>query len=395
MLIACSLPDVMLKVRDEHNNPVLDYGLFTGFKPGARGGGGIGRGVELTNDVWYRKPYELIRPGAEGNIRVSTPITSEHPESAEAETNIIMRADAETIYVTLIMTPPKSKPETELYASGWLKYENGMPVTQGWVVAGEAFDRPSSAADRARTFDRCVDDAGWFEVYGTATPDKPVFGMTAGYLSDGNHINYQTNVVKGTTDMIWFLPCPRYIKGRVCIGNHDTPATNFLVDIVGNTSDTITNSDGRFETPIAQHNHHLDAQFNLVVIECPPFAPVHIHFDDIRGTMLDVGDIVLTAPASSLYGRVLSRDGGPIAADVSLRSPDLPLDNIYVKYGCFDQTTRTDDMQGEYDFTGLSTGRYSIVATSGNVAATNTVTITRFGETVTMPDLILDTAAPE
>jgi len=352
-------PTVLVKLLDQQRVPVCAYELLMEYHFGdERGQQGGGRTqAEVDADGWYCLP--------EWSVRHEAALLTLHATTNEglaAETNDLRVANTGTNFIVLA-----GSGTNEPGLCGYLYDSNDEPQVDAQMYAYQEAMRRSLG--NART-----DHLGFFEFAGAGE-------ATGGMVRLGAYFNdtgYATNVAVSTTPIIWRLPPLRAVRGRVCLERADAPATNFAVAFDLYNQRAFSADDGRFSMPVEDHS----ATAGMVYAFVGDYAPAQAAFClDAQG-QCDVGDLIVSATAGTLRGRVVSERSQPLSAQATLVRAGARQEQV---------SAQTDAQDGRYEFTRLPTGSYQVAAyKSGQSGSVRSAWIAlNAQDVVDVPDLVL------
>ena len=218
-----------------------------------------------------------------------------------------------------------------------------------------------------------TDHLGYFELSGLNTEKEA--GISISTRKDNNL--YSTRAHIGDNDFEWILPKNKLITGRVCIGNINTPATNFAVSVVKSHNKKYFHStDGTFTTQI---NSQFSKRSFRVYVFAANYAYESIEINMKNLDSYDIGDIILKNKPATVIGKIVDRNDNPVKCKAFLKSENEPQRYI---------NANTDSTDGSFEFTDVPPGRYSITATIESAKIESAVFELSSGEYYTVPDLI-------
>ncbi len=349
-------PSVMVKLKDEEGKPVLKYSLrvktrFTGSNM---------RNVNLSDENdWYRAVIWS------GNENVILSLRAEDEDGRVAEKKSISIEPGEE-YKFILTLSNSVMPDL----AGFVYKSDMSPYIDGhmWV----------SANDEAG-YGRC-DHLGFFKI-----TDLEAEKGTKIKLHTKNELgDYTTNVLAGDNNIEWILPSPKYILGRVCIGDIYTPATNFAVSIRSPYKKKAFHSEnGTFSMLFKNFERYINQyrKFKIYVF-VSGYAPEIREFEWEDSKNFDVGDVVVMNKPATIIGRVIDHEDNPLKANVSLiKIKGKKTEGIL--------SCANDETDGTFEFTDLPPDIYRVSARTRlkNVESENFEL--RSDETYTLPDLMI------
>ena len=278
-------PVVMVKLIDEKGKPVLKYILR------AR--------ILKKNGCWSMRINKIDLPNGNEWHKVNTfGFDSKMKLSLEAEAEYGITAEE-------IGMPIVAGKEYKII----LKLTNSvMPVVAGFVykpdsmpyVGGSMHIYTNNGQQIKRIWNKhnygICDHLGYFEICGVNIKKGKKIRLTTNL----ENVFYTTNVFAGEDNIEWVLPEPKRICGRVCIGNINTPATNFAVRIkdmcnnIGFCSET-----GHFSLPIGDYKVGENNRTKICVF-IQGYAMEIRDVDFSNSKTCDVGNIIVTQQVSLL-----------------------------------------------------------------------------------------------
>jgi len=347
-------PVVLVQLKDREGNPILKYTLHKGNRSGG------GNYVALSDDDdWYR--IDICGSDAKGKITLIA--ETKNWQYAKKENIFIEPDKTNKIILTLSDVPPPD-------IAGFVYTSDMNPLVDGYI---------SAKANGKYGDDQC-DYLGYFKITGMELKKSEEIKLSAHY----KEVNFYTNVFAGDDDFEWVLQKPKRIFGRVCIGDINTPATNYTFSIINKCSKTFYSQDGTFSLLIDNCIIKKDGKMKIVV---PGYVTEYITFNYIdfkTSNPYDVGDIIIKNKPATITGRVIDQDYNPLSAFVSLMEikDDSKPKNIL--------NVRNDKTDGTFKFTGLPPGNYYIRAnTRFNRAETESFELYS-DESYSLPDLMIN-----
>jgi len=239
----------------------------------------------------------------------------------------------------------------------------GMTVECAAITPGHAWLRESATTDHTGFF--VFDEP-------EITTAVAVRLITHVYMS-----RLETNLTATTEPVVWTLPRPNVLRGRVCIEHTNAPATQFSAAFMLGERQLFDTPDGRFEMMEVS-----TATSGVLTVWAGQYAPATRPFVYDEHGVCDAGDIIVAPSSCTLRGRVVSERGEPLAAAVMLNhSAGLAL--------IPQATSRPDD--GGYAFVQLPTGTYKVSAhkRGARVVASAPIELA-FNQTYDVPDLVIN-----
>jgi len=351
-------PIVLVKLLDPQHVLVREYQLQVQFRA-ERGDGGGGGGSSLYDantdaDGWHCLPDWYVREEA---TLLTLQATSK--EGLKAQTNDLRVTSTGTNFIVLTAGGTNVQG-----MCGYLYDSNDEPQVDAPMYA-----YTTRSFSNART-----DHLGFFEFAG-------VGDATGGLVQLHTYVNntsYNTNVAASTAPIVWRLPPLRAVSGRVCLERADAPATNFAIGFNLYNKRAFSADDGRFNLPVEQQG----ATAGVVYAWVEDYAPAQTPFCLDEQGQCDVGDLIVSATAGTLRGRVVNERTQPLSAQVSLVRAGARQENV---------SAQTDAQDGRYEFTRLPTGSYQVAAyKSGQSDAVRSAWIAlNATDVVDVPDLVL------
>ncbi len=351
------MPVVLVKFLDEQRVPVQTYQLHVESRSDT-GEGSSSMRVQMDTtdpDGWYCLSDWCARGTG---VVLAVHATS---QDITAGTNDVRITAAGTNFITLVAGGTNSPG-----LCGYLYDCDDEPLVDVWVYGHQ--QGMNRSLGNART-----DHLGFFEFTGGSTATGMVQLFT--HVRDAS---YSTNMPMSTTPIVWRLPPARAVRGRVCLEHADAPVTNFVIGLNPWNKRAFSADDGRFSMAVDNDS----ATAGVVYAWVEDYAPGQKEFClDAQG-QCDVGDIIVSATACALRGRVVNERTQPLSAQVSLTSAgDRPLD----------ANARSDAENGRYEFTRMPTGTYQVSAwKNGAMSGARSEWIALNGSgVVDVPDLVL------
>ncbi|MCX7003691.1 MAG: carboxypeptidase-like regulatory domain-containing protein [bacterium] len=352
-------PTVLVKLLDQQRVPVREYELLMEYRFGDERGqqGGSRTQVEADADGWYCLSEWSVRHEAAFLTMQATT-----KEGLTAETNDLRVANTGTNFIVLT-----GSGTNEQGMCGYLYDSNDEPQVDAQMYAYQDATRRSLGNVR-------TDHLGFFEFAhgGDATGGTIRLGA---YFND---TGYSTNVAASTAPIIWRLPPLRAVRGRVCLERADAPATNFAIGFDLYNKRSFSADDGRFSMPVEDRG----ATAGVVYAFIGDYAPAQTSFClDAQG-QCDVGDLIVSATAGTLRGRVVNERTQPLSAQATLVRAGARQEQV---------SAQTDAQDGRYEFTRLPTGAYQVAAyKNGQSGSARSAWIAlNAQDVVDVPDLVL------
>ncbi len=323
-------PIVLVKFLDQQNMPVREYQLGVQCRSGDENGGGASGSIQAEADAdgWQCLPDWFAREEA---AFITLQATSK--EGLKAETNDLRVTSTATNFVVLTAAGTN-----EQGMCGYLYDSDDEPQVDAQMYAYQETTRRSLG--NART-----DHLGFFEFADAGDATGGVVRLGAYF----NETGYATNVTVSTAPIVWRLPPSRAVCGRVCLERPDAPATNFAVALGMYNKRAFSADDGRFSLPVEQQGTTAGVVYAFI----GDYAPAQTAFClDAQG-QCDVGDLIVSATAGTLRGRVVNEHTQPLGAQVELLRAGTRPEQI---------GAQTDAQDGRYEFTRLPTGAYQVTA---------------------------------
>ena len=350
-------PIVLVKLKDQEGSPVLRYLLRYELKYKGSSSGN-GDSVNLSDDDWFR----IDVCGIYTKGKLSLEAKTKDWRYAKVKDIIIDPDKTNKILLTLsdIDSPD---------VSGFV-YRHDMNPLIGRSIHAKSNDESGNGY---------YDYNGYFVITGMGVKRGDKIELTTHYEEN----IYRTNVFAGKNDVIWTLPKPHKICGRVCIGDIHSPATNFTFSIINKYSKTFYSQDGFFSLPVDKYNIENDFEIKISV---PGYLPEYItgNFDDFKiSNPYNIGDIIILKP-STITGRIVDNNSIPLNAFVSLmeiKDDSKPKDILNV---------RNDKTDGTFKFTGLPPGNYYIKASAEFAHTKSDLFELYSNEIYSLPDLMIN-----
>jgi hypothetical protein len=358
-LVVAGIPFVLVKLLDAQGLVVRDYELQVQYRYSDRGSSGSGSmHAEADADGWVSAPDWCLR---EPGILLDFAATS--PDGWTAATNGLRLTDSGTNFVVLMAGASNS-----LGLCGYVYDSDDAPLPEVSLYAYQ--ESTQSTLGNAET-----DPLGFFEF---AAAGDTTSGPVRLHVWIQQY-SYSTNVMISSEPIIWRLPPVRAVRGRVCLERPDAPVTNFAVSLdMDNGKRAFHAVDGRFRLPVDDDY----ATTGVVYAWVEDYAPAQAAFClDAQG-QCDVGDIIVSATASTLRGRVVNERMQPLSAQVSLAGAGDRALHV---------NARSDAENGRYEFTRLPTGTYLVSAwKNGTTSGARSEWIALGANAVVdVPDLVL------
>jgi len=352
-------PVVMLKLKDEEGKPVLKYSLRakTTYKNGSSSGT---RSVDLTDgDEWYNVDTWPR------NAKVKLSLRAEAEDGRATEQNNISIESGET-YKFILMLSNSVVPNV----AGFVYKSDMSPYIDGHMWANAKGRHGSGRSDHL----------GFFEITGMDVEKGTKIELSTSH----ENIRFTTNVVAGDDNIEWILPEPNRIRGRVCIDNIDTPATNFAVSIMSTYNKRAFHSEnGTFFWPINNYDNYKKHNSKLkVYVFVPGYAPELREFEWEDSKTFDIGDIIVMNKPATVIGRVIDHEDNPVSAQISLTKISGTRQESILNI-------RSDDADGSFEFTDLPPDTYVVSAYTRLKRVKSENFELRSDETYTLPDLII------
>jgi len=348
-------PVVMVQLKDENGKPVLKYSLLVKTKNNS-GSGGRTHSVKLyDNDDWYK--FNILR---HNKAKLSLHAESEDRRVAEKK-NITV--DLGKTY-KIILHLSNSVPPT---VSGFV-YKPDMTPHNLYVRA---------RVGRQEMNGQC-DHLGFFEIIGMDVEKGTKLKLSTSY----KNVGATTNVLAGDNNIEWILSEPKRIRGRVCIEDINTPATNFAVSIYrSNHKKDFHSENGEFSLLPGEHYTKWVTKINVFVF-VPGYAPEISEFKLQDPNTYDIGNIIVKNKPATIAGRVIDHEYNPVSARVILKRKDEKSTGFLLR-------SENDKTDGTFEFSDLPKGKYIVEAHTQLKNLKSELFELRSGENYTLPDLMV------
>jgi len=354
-IIMFQRPVVMVQLKDKNGKPVLKYSLLVKTKDNS-GNGGRTHSVKLyNNDDWYK--FNILR---HNKTKLSLRAESEDRRVAEKK-NITIELGKK---YKIILHLSNSVPPT---VSGFVYNSDMTPHIDSYICVD---------VKKQRAGGRC-DHLGFFEITEADFIKGTKLKLT---VWDGNN-RYSTNVLAGDNNIEWILPELKYIRGRVCIENSHSTATNFAVSMgIFNKKDFRSES-GRFSLPL---RNHIEREYSKIKVYAfvPGYAPEIKELELGDSNPIDIGDIIVKSKPAIVAGRVIDHEYNPVNARITL----INKDGENTGFALHDANDKTD---GSFEFSDLPPGNYIVEAHTQLKNLKSELFELRSGENYTLPDLMV------
>ena len=355
-VIMIQRPVVMVQLKDDKGAAVLKYSLRASTE-NERGTGGRTHSVKLYDkEDWHR--FNILR-----HTKAKLSLRAESEDRRVAEKKNITVEPGKIYKITLHLS--NSVPPT---VSGFVYNSDMTPRIDSYIRAD---------ANKQRVGGRC-DHLGFFEILGMEVRKGAKLKLSISY----ENARSTTNVLAGDNNIEWILPELKRIRGRVCIENNYSPATNFAVSIMGisNKKDFCSES-GQFSLPLQNYivREYSKIKFYVFV---PGYAPEIKEFELDDSNPIDIGDIIVKNKPATITGRVIDHEYNPVNARLTLTKKDE-------KNRGFSLHDVNDKTDGSFDFSDLPPGNYIVKAHTQLKNLKSELFELRSGEIYTVPDLMV------
>ena len=317
-------PKIKIKLIDENENAILRYKLQTRTQY-SRGQSVSSSSVSLEDEnEWYNVNIWMR------NKKATISLNAETEDGRCAVTNDI-EITSDEIYEIILRIDSGQSPDV----AGFVYNYDMIPVVDKYILA---YADPKEG--NAET-----DHLGFFEIIGMNLKK----GTTLQLNIWKDNITYSTNVLAGSDNIEWILPKLNNITGRVFIENLDTPATNFAVSVIFQSSKKhFQSADGSFSTPMKYLNN--DEKFK-VYISADDYAVVVRKINPKDINTFDLGDIILANKPATISGKVIDQYNNPLGLPVIL------INSMRKSVA----STNSKKSDGSYKFSNVLPGKYYVI----------------------------------
>lgn len=358
-LVAISQPEILIKARDEKNNPVLKYTLDYKAQTKSRWCE-FTFNVNLFDDDWFHLDSNINGAGTFSCSAYSI------EKSLAVKTNNISFSGG-TNYIVLIMTPS----DVELNLSGYLTGVDGLPVKDGWIIVS------SSSGNRKKGY---TDDNGFFKIEGLEV--KKGETLRVQMINEKSSYSSFTNILAGSENVELKITKPKEIIGQVFYDNLENPASNFTVKCDSfYRRQSFSSTDGKFLFKYNIRSRSKRYYSGNVIISSENYFPTETKFDLRKKSVYDVGNVILkSGKTANVKGKLVNQYGKPVEH------------RVYLKYKEKDNKSSAlaNLEDGVFVFEGLLPGKATISAKTWHGFTASYSFDIYEGDNLELPDLVLN-----